>query len=250
MIEKEDAIIAVMGLTGSGKSTFISKLVADKVVIGHQLESCTSEIETFRFKHPSGRQVVLVDTPGFNDNNLSDREVLERISGFLASMYQKKMYLNGIIYMHRITDNRLGGSGKKNIMMFKRLCGDEFYPRVALVTTRWEELERQQVGVSRENELISNDAWWGHMHKKGSKLIRHKNCQGSALEIVEKLLQSAGHETLAIQRELVDEHKDLIKTGAGREVNKELEEATKRYEEDIKTLEADIAEAREDAEAV
>ena len=37
-----DATIAVMGLTGSGKSTFISKLVGDEVVIGHQLESCES----------------------------------------------------------------------------------------------------------------------------------------------------------------------------------------------------------------
>ncbi|KAM0209048.1 hypothetical protein ACHAQD_011362 [Fusarium lateritium] len=248
-VQENDVIIAVMGITGSGKSTFISKLVEDNVIIGHQLKSCTSEISSFRFKHPSGRQVLLIDTPGFNDDNLSDRQVLEKISGYLASMYKRKIYLNGIIYMHRITDVRLGGSSKRNIMMFKRLCGDKFYPRVALVTTRWEELESKQVGIDRESELVSKEDWWGHMYNKGSKLIRHKNNTGSALEIIETLLQIQGHETLAIQRELVDEKKDLIKTAAGQEVNRELEEATKRYEDNLNALKADIDVAMRDKDA-
>jgi predicted GTPase len=33
--------ILVMGVTGSGKSTFISRLTDDEVGIGHSLESCT-----------------------------------------------------------------------------------------------------------------------------------------------------------------------------------------------------------------
>jgi putative ribosome biogenesis GTPase RsgA len=37
----ENIYIAVMGLTGVGKSTFISQLVGSKVAIGHELESCT-----------------------------------------------------------------------------------------------------------------------------------------------------------------------------------------------------------------
>lgn len=32
--------ILVMGITGSGKSTFISRLTTDDVTIGHSLESC------------------------------------------------------------------------------------------------------------------------------------------------------------------------------------------------------------------
>lgn len=36
----ENVYIAVMGLTGVGKSTFISQLVGSNVAIGHNLESC------------------------------------------------------------------------------------------------------------------------------------------------------------------------------------------------------------------
>lgn len=38
-----DIFIAVMGLTGSGKSTFISHLIESTVKIGDKLQSCKSE---------------------------------------------------------------------------------------------------------------------------------------------------------------------------------------------------------------
>jgi hypothetical protein len=37
---KNDIIIAVMGVTGAGKSTFISLLSDEKIEIGHGLKSC------------------------------------------------------------------------------------------------------------------------------------------------------------------------------------------------------------------
>lgn len=37
---KNDVLIALMGITGSGKSTFISLLSEDFVQIGHELSSC------------------------------------------------------------------------------------------------------------------------------------------------------------------------------------------------------------------
>ena len=39
LIRAEDVLIAVMGATGSGKTTFISKLVEEDVGIGHGLKS-------------------------------------------------------------------------------------------------------------------------------------------------------------------------------------------------------------------
>lgn len=37
---KEDIIIAVMGVTGAGKSTFVSLLSGEDIEIGHGLQSC------------------------------------------------------------------------------------------------------------------------------------------------------------------------------------------------------------------
>ena len=36
----DDTIIAVMGVTGAGKSTFISLLIEEEIGIGHDLQSC------------------------------------------------------------------------------------------------------------------------------------------------------------------------------------------------------------------
>jgi putative protein kinase ArgK-like GTPase of G3E family len=40
MFRPEDIVIAVMGITGVGKSTFISHLTDEDVVIGRGLASC------------------------------------------------------------------------------------------------------------------------------------------------------------------------------------------------------------------
>jgi len=40
MHSKDDIIIAVMGVTGAGKSTFISLLSNEEIKIGHGLQSC------------------------------------------------------------------------------------------------------------------------------------------------------------------------------------------------------------------
>ncbi len=36
----EDSFVAVMGVTGAGKSTFISRLAGDGAKVGHDLVSC------------------------------------------------------------------------------------------------------------------------------------------------------------------------------------------------------------------
>jgi len=45
--------------------------------------------------------------------------------------------LNGIIYMHRISDPWTGRIAKKNLHMFKELCGEKMLTNVLIVTTNW-----------------------------------------------------------------------------------------------------------------
>lgn len=37
----DDVFVAVMGMTGAGKSTFISLCTGDEVAVGHDLQACT-----------------------------------------------------------------------------------------------------------------------------------------------------------------------------------------------------------------
>jgi signal recognition particle receptor subunit beta len=84
-LTKEDIVIALMGVTGSGKSTLVSLLSDGPVRIGHELTSCkttgsvsseyrltnpgTAEIEIHSFIYKDTRRIFLIDTPGFDDTH-------------------------------------------------------------------------------------------------------------------------------------------------------------------------------------
>ena len=55
---------------------------------GSCLESCTTEVRAVRlFNHPlHGDRIVLVDTPGFDDTNKSDLEILQMVSNWLQKV--------------------------------------------------------------------------------------------------------------------------------------------------------------------
>ena len=49
------------------------------------LESCTSEVQLADEFVLDGRAVILIDTPGFDDTNKSDTDILKLIAAFLAT---------------------------------------------------------------------------------------------------------------------------------------------------------------------
>ncbi|KFA80566.1 hypothetical protein S40288_09586 [Stachybotrys chartarum IBT 40288] len=134
---KKDVVIAVMGMTGSGKTTFISKVTGrSDLKIGHDLTSCTRDIKAIDTK--IGDTIVrFVDTPGFSDTNLSDTEVLEMIAEYLAMAYENNVKLSGIIYLHPISDNRVTHHAIKNLEMFRNLTGEKNLGNVVLTTSMW-----------------------------------------------------------------------------------------------------------------
>ena len=89
-----------MGETGTGKSTvslqkslvteprvdsmgeFANLAAGSRLGVGEGLESCTSSVQNCSCSL-DGRQIELVDTPGFNDTNVSDIDILQRIADYL-----------------------------------------------------------------------------------------------------------------------------------------------------------------------
>jgi hypothetical protein len=211
----------------------------------------TADVQMFDFLHPSGKHIFLIDTPGFDDTNLTDTQVLTTIAAYLSNMYIKDIRLSGIIYLHRITDVRLGGSALKNLSMFKKLCGEDFYSNIVLATTMWGNLTGpslfEEVGIQREKQLLADPKWWGLMSQRGSKVYRHQAERQSALDIVDYLVQrSETAPLLDIEKELVDEKKTLVETSAGQEINKELQEASKKWAKERDDLRNECMQAIQD----
>ena len=95
-----------------------------------------------KYKDANGKQynVYLVDTPGFDDTEMSDTDVLYKFVEWLQLQAQNKLKLSGLIYLHRITDNRMPGSATRNLSMMLKLVGEENLKNVVLVTSRWEKV--------------------------------------------------------------------------------------------------------------
>lgn len=75
-----------------------------------------------------------IDTPGSDDTNLSDVQVLQNIAHWLSMSFKSGVKLSGIIYLRRITDPRMTGSIRRNLLMFKKLCGEDSFSSVILAT--------------------------------------------------------------------------------------------------------------------
>jgi GTP-binding protein EngB required for normal cell division len=186
-----DVFIAVMGVTGAGKSSFISKCCGQDIPVGHTLQACeldyivspcclhytytiigTSTVTVYPCITNPDTTVYLVDTPGFDDTNRSDTEVLRELATWLTESYAAHIKLSGIIYLHRISDVRMPGSARRNLLMFKKLCGDNALKNVILGTTMWDRVSESE-GVAREEELTSTPDFWGWMVSQGSRVFRH-----------------------------------------------------------------------------
>ena len=65
---------------------FIHEATGVDTGIGHDLESCTSEIGIIKMSFPD-YSIVFVDTPGFEDSKNSDSDILKMISDWLEIAY-------------------------------------------------------------------------------------------------------------------------------------------------------------------
>ncbi|KAF9789658.1 P-loop containing nucleoside triphosphate hydrolase protein [Thelephora terrestris] len=224
-------LIAVMGATGSGKTSFINLASHSNLQVGASLRSCTDEVQLADEFTLDGRHVVLVDTPGFDDTTKSDTDVLRMIADFLATTYEniRKMAgskLAGVIYVHRISDKRFNGIAGRNFKIFRELCGESNLKNVILATNMWDEVPHE-VGKARERELAS--VFLKPALDKGAQMACHHNTEQSAHDIIRRIMNN--HPViLQIQRELVDESKDIANTAAGEAINVELTEEKKRHE--------------------
>lgn len=140
--------------------------------------------------------------------------------------------------MHRISDFRMGGISRRNFGMFRQLCGNSSLNNVAIVTNMWGEVSLQ-VGEAREAELREKRLFFKPVLEKHAKLLRHDNTLESGQKIIRFFLDNIP-EPLRIQRELVDEHKELLETAAGAELSRELLEQEREHQEELRSIKIEM----------
>jgi hypothetical protein len=100
-------------------------------------------------------------------------------------------------------------------------------------------------GQPRGRELPENVNWQTRISSSSLSLERVRSCYdtrtmgGSAHNVLRHILEN-NPLSLQIQRELVDEKKDISQTAAGAELNRELMLQIQRHKEEMKELQAEM----------
>lgn len=176
----QKVIIAVVGDTGVGKSSFIKLATGADLNIGGGLMRVTNDILAVPCKI-GDRDVELLDTPGFDGTT---DEVWTLITDWMSHSYKDRLCLSGIIYLRSISNYRItGGSWSQ----YRRLC--ELYRAnnlsVLLATNLWEHIP-QDLGESYEAALI--DDMWKNEIGNGSTVARIWTDAEDARRLVKLLL--------------------------------------------------------------
>jgi hypothetical protein len=148
--------------------------------------------------------------------------------------YLKKEALAGVIYLHRISDNRFSGSAKRNLKTFQALCGTDYSPQIALATTHWAEegTRRYQQDLARQQTF--EQKWWNALHKKGAKIFTLlDDTPYQAEPIIDHILGIKGEDrNVLMQKEVGKDKKKVANTTAGKELDSGISERIKHLEEE------------------
>ena len=135
----------------------------------------------------------------------------------------------------------MGGNAKKNLRMFRELCGESALKNVCIATTNWSRVTQEE-GDMRERELRESPDLFKPLIDAGAQFVRWHNTEpASAQSIVEYLIRK-DRTKLQIQVEL-DEGKTLEETGAGLVLKEEITALAEKHKVDMQALQEEIEEA-------
>ena len=150
------------------------------------------------------------------------------------------MKLAGVIYFHRISDERWRRSNTRSFGWLKRICGEQTLRNVVLTTNMWGNVD-PEVGATRERQLA--EEFVKAALNEGAQLLRHQNTTESAHDIIRVILKHR-RAALQVQQELVDEKREFDRTTVGEELNREAEESTRRLGQQVEKLQAALKEVK------
>jgi len=131
---------------------------------------------------------------------------------------ERKIYVTGVLFLHRISDNRFSHTAQRISAMLKSLCGDAAMPHLMLCATMWDKVSPQE-GNNALKELYRIGVWKEMMDMGAATTTMSNvssNAKSDAERILCELIKNAPTVELAIQHEMVTEGREADDTSAGR----------------------------------
>lgn len=153
---------------------------------------------------------------------------------------RRRISIRGVVYLHRITDNRMGGTALRNFRMFHAICGASAMKNAIIVLNMWDRT-KSDVYEPREKEL--RNVFFQPAMKNGASILRHDGSKASGELILSTLLERPAVD-LAIQTEMVDQGMALRTTEAGLALLGDLAGRERKHAEELRRIRGELKEAR------
>jgi len=173
-------------------------------------------------------------------------QILREIADWLKEMHIKDITLAGIIYLHRISDNRMTGSACDILRMFKDLCGANAAPNVIFATTMWSRVIEDEES-RRETQL--KEEYWKWFLDNGSGTARFLNTADSAWNIADSMIKKGRIDTLFVQEDMIRLRGRVNETRAGATLCQTLQKAFTQEMDDFRKLQ-ELAQEQNNVEVV
>ncbi|KAF8076626.1 P-loop containing nucleoside triphosphate hydrolase protein [Lyophyllum atratum] len=219
-LRNTDIVILIAGITGAGRSQFINTLLGkNRMAVGHNLTSCTTQLDYAVIcpipgsHHLPGRRLIVVDTPGFDNAEKNDTEMLRQFAAWLKSAFVNGVTLGGVIYLQDISR---GGSSSMSpeamsILRYSFSRSKGAFQRIILATTKWARVSPEE-GRQREEELKATR--WKTWIDNGSKVHQYRDTRDGAWDMVNILLDCVENDAgRGVQWEGISEE---LQKGGGR----------------------------------
>ncbi|KAH9485972.1 hypothetical protein JR316_0000034 [Psilocybe cubensis] len=232
-----------MGSTGAGKSTFVNAVSGKaQATVGHEIDACTKNVQEvtiddpdiLKSMYPQNARLHIVDTPGFDSCTKDDEENLKTIEKWLKESYGLDALL-GIIYLQDISLARCNGTAKRNLQMFKNLCGKKALRNVVFGLTKGGRVNDPELLKTRTESFKHTEG----RHTKGEGVeaevfhVPDVNSTEHSRKVVTHLLTCYCRSiVLHIQNEFIQKRIPVPNIKAGQELSmtiKQLLDAQKRY---------------------
>lgn len=201
----------------------------------------TQDIQEITYSH-GGQTVTLIDTPGFDDSNdtqRSDADILKDIADFLQKSYNANQLLAGVIWLQPVLTTRAPGGERRRARLFKRILGEDAYKRVVIGTTMWSKISNEADGMMQMEQR--RQQVWADVVAGGALVTRHDDNKASADRIIDHILEvnmNTDPEPLQIQTELAMDGK-LWNTSAGQQLDSDLGEIVSKLKQELDDLRKD-----------
>ncbi|KAK0653043.1 P-loop containing nucleoside triphosphate hydrolase protein [Cercophora newfieldiana] len=176
-------LIVLFGPSGSGKSQFVKHVTGQAVNTGVAggAKPCTTECKRYDITL-KGEDFIIIDTPGFEDSPPGSIKPLVKIARTLQAIGSSE--ITGAVYFHRITDGRLTGSLRSNLEIFRQICGEDFFPRVAFATTMWD-IVGQKASTRYENINQELGRRYLRFGETGPEIFKCSNNEASCRRVLD-----------------------------------------------------------------